>query len=513
MRRNAILFVLISLLSGFGSTAMLLAAGLWILDLTGSVGLAALTGICIYAPTLAAPWLGLLVDRLPRRPLLIAVDLALGAALLTLLAVRSPGGVWLIFLVLLARGVGYVLVDAGESAILPAALPPSLLGDVNGWRSSAQEGTKLVAPLAGAGLYAWHGAVPVILLSAAMPLLTAGCYALLQVHRRTEHAEQAEQAGPVEHAGRARHAGHVGQAGSAKHAERAGHAGQAGSAKHAERAGHAGQAVSVEHAGQVEQVGHAGQAGSAEHAGHAEHAEHAGQARSADHAGETGLARQAERAGQAEHADRGGRGVRAGLVALFGMRVVRLPVLVAAAVITLSGLTNAAVLARIVHDLHLPAAYLGFLATAQGAGSIVGGLLVGRLLARASAAVVAATGAAIFAAGCAVWCLPWWPAMITGSVLVGVGLPWTLIAAVTAIQTRTPEHLLGRVAATSTMLMFGPIALSIPLGSALIAFGARPPLILVSVLALLTGALALRPAHRSPAEAGAVRPAAESRPG
>ncbi len=378
MRRNAILFVLISLLSGFGSTAMLLAAGLWILDLTGSVGLAALTGICLYAPTLAAPWLGLLVDRLPRRPLLIAVDLALGVALLLLLTVRSAGDVWLIFLLLLLRGVGYVLIDAGESAILPAALPPALLGDVNGWRSSAQEGMKLVAPLAGAGLYAWHGAVPVILLSAAMPLLTAGCYALLRV---------------------------------------------------------------------------------------------AGQPRS------TGV-----------------RGVRAGLAVLFRVPAVRVPVLVAAAAITLSGLTNAAVLARLVHDLHLPAAYLGFLATAQGAGSIAGGLLVGRLLARARPAGVAAVGAAVFAAGCATWCLPWWPAMITGSVLVGVGLPWTLIAAVTAVQTSTPEHLLGRVAATSTMLMFGPVALSIPLGAALVSLGARTPLILVSILASVAGALALRTA-------------------
>jgi MFS family permease len=71
VRRNATLFVLISLLSGFGSTAMTLSAGIWVLDLTGSVSLAALTGLCIYAPTLAAPWLGALVDRLPRRPLLI----------------------------------------------------------------------------------------------------------------------------------------------------------------------------------------------------------------------------------------------------------------------------------------------------------------------------------------------------------------------------------------------------------------------------------------------------------
>ena len=78
-----------------------------------------------------------------------------------------------------------------------------------------------------------------------------------------------------------------------------------------------------------------------------------------------------------------------------------------------------------------------------------------------------------------------------------------MVAAVTAVQTRTPEHLLGRVSATAGMLMFGPIALSIPLGSALVTFGARPPLILASTLALLTGALALRPATTPTARSGA----------
>jgi hypothetical protein len=82
--------------------------------------------------------------------------------------------------------------------------------------------------------------------------------------------------------------------------------------------------------------------------------------------------------------------------------------------------------------------------------------------------------------------------MIAGSVVVGLGLPWTLIAAVTAVQTKTPDHLLGRVAATSNMLMFGPIALAIPLGSAVVALGARPPLLAVALLALLTAAAVLR---------------------
>src|SRR3954447_13292038 len=181
MRRNASLFVLISLLSGLGSTAMTLAAGIWVLALTGSVALAALTGLCIYAPTFAAPWLGALVDRLPRRPLLITVDAVLGLLILTLLLVSSADSVGLIYAVLLARGLSYVLLDAGESAILPSALPARLLGDINGWRSSAQEGMKIVAPLLGAGVYAWRGPIPVVLACAALPLLTATCYALLRL--------------------------------------------------------------------------------------------------------------------------------------------------------------------------------------------------------------------------------------------------------------------------------------------------------------------------------------------
>src|SRR3954452_10070214 len=127
VRRNATLFVLISLLSGLGSTAMTLAAGIWVLDLTGSVALSALASLCIYAPTFAAPWLGALVDRLPRRPLLIMVDAALGILILTLLLVSSADSVGLIYVVLLARGLSYVLLDAGESAILPSALPATML--------------------------------------------------------------------------------------------------------------------------------------------------------------------------------------------------------------------------------------------------------------------------------------------------------------------------------------------------------------------------------------------------
>ncbi|MEV4704833.1 MFS transporter [Actinoplanes sp. NPDC049316] len=383
MSRNAVLFVAISVLSGFGSSAMALVAGIWILDLTGSPARAGLAGLCVYAPALAGPWLGALLDRLPRRPLLIGTDLALAAALLTLVTVRSAGQAWLIYAVSLGYGLSYLLLDAGESALLPAALPPDRLGDVNGWRSSAQEGMKLVAPLAGAGLYAWHGGAAVAVLSALMPLTTVVLYALLR------------------------------------------------------------------------------------------------------------LTAVPSRPGA------GDRGLRAGFDVLRRTRALRRTVALAGIAIGMSGFTSAPLYAVVVDDMALPSTFLGVLLSAQGAGSIMAGLAAGRLIAARGELAAGVAGTVLFAAGTLCRCLPWWPAMIAGAVLSGIGLPWTLIAAVTAVQARTPDHLLGRVSATATTAMFGPVALTNPLGSAAVHAGGRPAMIAAAVVCLTSAAAALRPGRQN----------------
>ncbi|MEW2589686.1 MFS transporter [Micromonospora aurantiaca] len=389
MRRNAVLFVAVSLLSGLGGSAMALVCGIWILDLTGSTGLAALAGLCVYAPTLTGPWLGGLVDRVPRRPLVIGVNLALAAALLSLLAVRGPGEAWLIYAVSLAYGIGYVLVDAGETALLPAALPPARLADVNGWRSSAQEGVKLVAPLAGAGLYAWRGGHVVAVLAAVVPVLVAALYGALRLTRT----------GPAPPAARP-------------------------------------------------------------------------------------------------------AGARDGLTALLTRRAVRVPVALAAVSIAMSGFTTAALYDVVVTGLGLPSTFLGVLAGAQGGGSLLAGLVVGRLVRRHGEIAVGAAGTVLFAAGCLGRCLPWWPGTVAASVVIGVGLPWTLVAAVTAVQTYTPQAMLGRVAGTANTAMFGPITLAIPLGSAAVAAGGRPALVLAAVACLAAALAAVVRPRRQPAAGG-----------
>jgi MFS family permease len=179
--RNAGLYLTGVVVSGFGSSALGLAAGVWVKDLTGSDGLAALCLLALWAPTLAGPALGTVADRVRRKPLLIAANLLPAGLLLTLFAVDSPGALWLLFAVLFLYGVAGVVQDAAESALVAAAVDPGLLGDFNGLRTTANEGMKLVAPLAGAGLCAAYGDASVAALDAVTFVLAAGLYAALRV--------------------------------------------------------------------------------------------------------------------------------------------------------------------------------------------------------------------------------------------------------------------------------------------------------------------------------------------
>ncbi|UUU34784.1 MFS transporter [Streptomyces sp. CA-210063] len=179
--RNAGLYLAGVVVSGLGSSAMWLVAGVWVKDLTGSDALAALCAFALWAPVLAGPLLGTLADRPRRRALLITTNLGLAALLLTLFAVDTPGDLWLLYTVLLVYGAAGVVADAAESALVTTAIDKSLLGDFNGLRMTANESMKLVAPLAGAGLYAAYGGATVALLDAVTFVAAAGVYGLARV--------------------------------------------------------------------------------------------------------------------------------------------------------------------------------------------------------------------------------------------------------------------------------------------------------------------------------------------
>lgn len=164
-----------------GTSAMALVGGVWVKTLTGSSAAAALVSVMVFVPALLAPLAGLLADRFPRRRLLLTVNVAAAIGLLPLLLVRSSADVWLIFVVMLGYGVVLVLVDPAETALFTELVPAEDRAQLNGLRLTIQEGAKLLAPLAGAGLF-------VVLGGGLVAALDAGTFALAAIVLTQLHA-------------------------------------------------------------------------------------------------------------------------------------------------------------------------------------------------------------------------------------------------------------------------------------------------------------------------------------
>ncbi len=171
--RNARRYLIGQSFSLFGDTAMFLAMGIWVKVLTGSNGEAGLVFFAFGAAALLSPLAGMVVDRLPRRPLLFWSNLGGGAVVLLLLLVHGKSQLWLIYLVAFLYGLAYTFLSAGQTALLKVMLPDELIGDARGMLSTVREGLRLFGPLAGAGLFALAGGGVVAVVDASTFVIAA----------------------------------------------------------------------------------------------------------------------------------------------------------------------------------------------------------------------------------------------------------------------------------------------------------------------------------------------------
>jgi MFS family permease len=140
-----------------GDTSMFLALGIWTKELTHSNADAGLTFFFGAAAQLLAPFAGMLVDRVRRRPVLIATNFLCAVGILILLFVHSESDLWIIYLTMFLYGFAGNFIGSAQSAFLTVLLPPEQLGDANGLLRTVREGLRLVAPLVGAGLFVLIG--------------------------------------------------------------------------------------------------------------------------------------------------------------------------------------------------------------------------------------------------------------------------------------------------------------------------------------------------------------------
>lgn len=161
-RRLRILFVG-QVLNMFGNTALVIALGIWVMSLTGSSGAAGVIFFLIAVPTLFAPFLGLMVDRFPRRTVLIWADLGALVLVGSLVFVQE---VWLIYVVALGYGVSAQVYRAARGGLVHSMVPAEALGDVNSVFGALNQALRVVGPLAGAAVFAAFGGAAVAALDA-----------------------------------------------------------------------------------------------------------------------------------------------------------------------------------------------------------------------------------------------------------------------------------------------------------------------------------------------------------
>jgi MFS family permease len=168
--------------SGVAVMALYLALGIWAKDLTHSNALAGLVFLALGVPTLLSPFGGHLVDRVRhRRPLLVVTNAVIGLATLSLLAIHDRHQLWVIYAVAAATGLATDVLSSSRSALLKDMVADEHLGQANAVLQTLSQGTRLLSPLLGAGLYTLLGGHGLAIVVAALFAVAAAALTMVRV--------------------------------------------------------------------------------------------------------------------------------------------------------------------------------------------------------------------------------------------------------------------------------------------------------------------------------------------
>ena len=167
-----------------------------------------------------------------------------------------------------------------------------------------------------------------------------------------------------------------------------------------------------------------------------------------------------------------------------------------------TGLANVAVFPLMEQGLGVAPAMLGVLVSLQGVGSVIGGISAAAVIRRLHEPMTIAGGLLLMGIGMVPFVvagaveLPSGLALafaIVGWALVGLAVPWTVVAFITLRQRLTPPRLQGRVSATTNIALNLPQTLTVLVGAAIIGVLDYRLLIVATIVGLLlAGGGALR---------------------
>ena len=111
--------------------------------------------------------------------------------------------------------------------------------------------------------------------------------------------------------------------------------------------------------------------------------------------------------------------------------------------------------------------FFGVMAALQGVGSIAGGITAAALVRRAGDVRTVGIGLALFGVGDVLLTVNSLAIVLVGFVIAGLGIVWAIVAFSTALQTRTPLAIQGRVSSAADISLSVAQTVSIATGAAL----------------------------------------------
>lgn len=159
----------------------------------------------------------------------------------------------------------------------------------------------------------------------------------------------------------------------------------------------------------------------------------------------------------------------AGARFLLGDPTLRRVVLALGAGLLLVGPVETAYFAVVEEGLGRPPSFTGVLLSMEGVGAVLGALSAPQMMRRLGEQRTVAVGLILVAAGILLLIPPSLGAVIGGSIVLGLGLPWLLIGYATLLQRRTPGPLMARVSTAAELILSTPNTVSIAAGALLIA--------------------------------------------
>ncbi|MBP1465012.1 MFS transporter [Candidatus Chloroploca sp. M-50] len=164
-----------------------------LLNLTGSGEALGLLLLAEFLPgALVSPLAGVVIDRLPRKLVLIASDLGRAAMVLLLLLVNSPAELWLIYVAVVLKVSMAAFFEPARSAILPSLCTREELVTANAISGATWSAMLAIGAALGGLVAATLGVRAAFLLDAASFLLSAAIIATVQV--RPSERSGADQA-------------------------------------------------------------------------------------------------------------------------------------------------------------------------------------------------------------------------------------------------------------------------------------------------------------------------------